>query len=134
MKMLTEMSGRLQDNDWLAGDGWSLAEACLLPYVERLHRMGLAPMWADLPGIAAWYDRVRARPSYERGIAAYPPPRRLRRPPDRARRDPLAGGAARAGRVIACPALERGGAQSGAPVLRCQVPGLCLTAMSRKIG
>jgi glutathione S-transferase len=73
MKMLTEMSGRLQDNDWLAGDGWSLAEACLLPYVERLHRMGLAPMWADLPGIAAWYDRVRARPSYERGIAAYPP-------------------------------------------------------------
>lgn len=73
MRMLTEMSGRLAGNDWLAGHDWSLAEACLLPYVERLNRLGLAPMWDEKPGIAAWYDRVRDRPSYQDGVAAYPP-------------------------------------------------------------
>jgi glutathione S-transferase len=71
-KMLNDMSGRLKGHDWLAGDDWSLAEACLTPYVERLHRLGLAPMWADKPGIGDWYDRVRARPSYARAITAYP--------------------------------------------------------------
>ena len=73
VKMLTEMSGRLEDHDWLAGDDWSLAEACLLPYVERLNRLGLAPLWDDKPGVAAWYDRVRARSSYQDGITAYRP-------------------------------------------------------------
>ncbi len=76
-RVLGEMSGRLDGHDWLAGDAWSLAEACLLPYVERLNRLGLAPLWEDKgagkPGIAAWYDRVRARPSYARAITAYPP-------------------------------------------------------------
>lgn len=72
-KMLTEMSGRLADNDWLAGGLYTIGDICLLPYVERLHRLGLAPMWDDKPGVAAWFDRVRARPSYASAITAYPP-------------------------------------------------------------
>ncbi|MBM3487797.1 MAG: hypothetical protein FJX67_14385 [Alphaproteobacteria bacterium] len=72
-RFLADMETRLAGHDLLAGTDYSLAEACLLPYVERLKRLGLAPMWDRRPGLARWYARASARPSYAAEIAGRPP-------------------------------------------------------------
>jgi glutathione S-transferase len=64
-KMITDMAAALATSPWLAGDSYSLADAGFTPYVNRLDQLQLAPMWADSPRVTDWYDRVRARPSWE---------------------------------------------------------------------
>ncbi|MCY4551135.1 MAG: glutathione S-transferase family protein [Defluviicoccus sp.] len=71
--MLGDMQAALEHGPWLAGQTFSLADACIAPYVERLDRLGLAPMWDGLPRVAAWYDALRARPSYDAAFTAFPP-------------------------------------------------------------
>ena len=73
VKMLDDMQAALERGRWLAGEEFSLADACIAPYVERLDRLGLAPMWHGLPRVAAWYDALRARPSYDAAFTAFPP-------------------------------------------------------------
>jgi glutathione S-transferase len=73
-RMLGEMEAALDGRLWLAGDAYSLAEACLSPYLERLDRLGLSPMWERArPRVADWFDRVRARPSFAAGITDFVP-------------------------------------------------------------
>ena len=45
VNMLNAMQEGLEHGPWLAGDTYSLAEACITPYIERLDWLGLAPMW-----------------------------------------------------------------------------------------
>ena len=42
-----------------------------LPYVLRLDHLGMAPLLSApaRPRLADWYDRVRARPSFETAVA-----------------------------------------------------------------
>ena len=55
---------------WLAGDAISLADLCVLPTIVRMSDIGLENIWAGLPEFGRWYDRMRARPSFEK--AFYP--------------------------------------------------------------
>ena len=55
---------------WLAGDEISLADLCVLPTIVRMSDLRLENIWADLPNLQGWYDRFRARPSFEQ--AFYP--------------------------------------------------------------
>jgi glutathione S-transferase len=48
---------------WLAGEAFSLADIAAVPYVLRLELLRMSRLWDDLPGVAAWYKRVLARPS-----------------------------------------------------------------------
>lgn len=73
VKMLEDMQAGLEERRWLAGETFSLAEACIAPYIERLDRLGLAPMWDRLPRVAAWFESVRARPSYDAAFTSFPP-------------------------------------------------------------
>lgn len=59
-----------EGRDWLAGNAWSLAEACLTPYIVRLDHLQLASMWDQRPRLAAWYARIQAQPSFA-GIRDY---------------------------------------------------------------
>ena len=73
-RALADMEARLAEGPWLAGDMYSLAEACLTPYLERLDRLGLSPMWENgRPHVADWFDRVRARPSFAAAITGFAP-------------------------------------------------------------
>src|SRR6266571_2163845 len=67
-KLLTWMDEALQHAPWLAGDAFSLAEAAVIPYILRLDLLRMAPIWAKRPAVAAWYERVRTRPSFEQAI------------------------------------------------------------------
>lgn len=47
-------------------------DAEIIPYIERVERLGLAGLWESRPRLADWFAHVRARPSFK-GIADYPP-------------------------------------------------------------
>jgi glutathione S-transferase len=73
-RLLADMEAGLENRSWLAGEAYSLAEACLTPYLERLDRLGLSPMWVGgRPRVADWFDRIRERPSYDSAITAFVP-------------------------------------------------------------
>ncbi len=73
--LFKDMEKRLHENTWLAGPDISLADIAAMPYVLRIDHLGLTPMIEDsgLPKLAAWYDRVKARPSFDIGVAKYAP-------------------------------------------------------------
>jgi ganglioside-induced differentiation-associated protein 1 len=60
---------------WLVGDAFSMADIALAPYVNRLAMLGMQPMWQNgrLPHVAAWFDRVQARPSFKPAFIEWMP-------------------------------------------------------------
>ncbi|MFM7144437.1 MAG: glutathione S-transferase family protein [Alphaproteobacteria bacterium] len=50
-----QLSGR----EWMVGDAYSLVEVCYTPFVQFLPLMEVVPP----PGVAAWTERMLARPS-----------------------------------------------------------------------
>lgn len=48
---------------WLAGSAFSLADIAAIPYVLRLDLLRLSRLWEGRPAVAAWYERMRERPS-----------------------------------------------------------------------
>ena len=49
---------------WIMGEQLTVADACYLPTVDRMDDLGLATQWAERPSMAAWYQRIKARPAY----------------------------------------------------------------------
>ena len=68
-----QMEGQLADSTWLTGETFSLADIAMLPYVDSPLHMVSGLWYRRRPRIAAWLDRVRARPSYETAILGFPP-------------------------------------------------------------
>jgi glutathione S-transferase len=66
--LLTDMERALDGSSWLAGDEYSLADAAYTPYLTRLDHLNLLDWITQRPGVASWYERIRARPSYESAI------------------------------------------------------------------
>jgi glutathione S-transferase len=67
-KLLDGIEAAAKNSPYLAGPQWSLADAAATPYVWRLDKLKLARMWNDRPGVLAWYDRVRSRPSFKAAV------------------------------------------------------------------
>ena len=67
-KLLTRIEAAMADGPYIAGKDWSLAEAAATPYVWRLDKLKLARLWDKRPGVAGWYERVRARPSFKAAV------------------------------------------------------------------
>lgn len=73
-KALKQMDAALADGPWLAGETFSLADIGVAPYVNRLHMLNMDAMWqSELPNVADWFDRVRARASFYPGIEEHLP-------------------------------------------------------------
>lgn len=67
--MIENLDLALDKSTWAAGPDYSLADACLTPFIMRLTVFELDRMWADRPRIADWWLRIQARPSYKRLVA-----------------------------------------------------------------
>ena len=78
---LRRMEAQLSRTRWLAGDAISAADLVAHPSIESLLRaaakeaakafdLGLLPLERHYPAIAAWRERIRALPGYDR---TYPP-------------------------------------------------------------
>lgn len=61
--------GQMSDEGWIAGPAYSIADAAMTAYMDRLDRLGLHVLWRDAPRIEAWLATVRDRPSYRLAIA-----------------------------------------------------------------
>jgi glutathione S-transferase len=68
-----QMDGQLADSTWLTGETFSLADIAMLPYVDTPMHLVSALWYRRKPRIARWLERVRARPSYDKAVTAFPP-------------------------------------------------------------
>ena len=66
--LLNRIEAATKEGPFMAGAGYSLADAAATPYVWRLDKLKLARMWEHRPGVAAWYERIRARPSFKAAV------------------------------------------------------------------
>lgn len=78
-KLLDRIEAAMAEGRYLAGPDWSLADAAATPYVWRLDKLKLARLWDRRPAVAAWYDRIRARPSFKAAVEDWLSPADLER-------------------------------------------------------
>jgi glutathione S-transferase len=67
-KLLHWIDDAMKVAPYLAGESFSLADIATIPYVLRLELVRLSRLWNRYPAVAAWWDRVRHRPSVEQAI------------------------------------------------------------------
>lgn len=71
-KLIADMESALTDTGFLAGADYSLADAAVTPYINRLFDMGLLGLWAvSAPGVLKWYSTIRARANFAPAIIDY---------------------------------------------------------------
>jgi glutathione S-transferase len=70
-RYIGQMEQALSASDYLAGDSYSLADVAATPYVNRAHMLGMAGLWAARPHVAAWFDRMRQRPSFDAAVTRW---------------------------------------------------------------
>jgi glutathione S-transferase len=71
-KALADMERELAQQPWLAGQSYSLADAALTPYINRFAMLSLSNMWTQSrPNVTAWFERIKARPSYVAAVSAF---------------------------------------------------------------
>lgn len=71
-KLIGDMQTALADNAFLAGEGYSLADAAVTPYINRLFDMGLLGLWTlSAPSVLKWYSAMRERTNFEAAIIHY---------------------------------------------------------------
>jgi glutathione S-transferase len=68
IQLLDEMEEALQQHEWLAGASYSLADVAFTPYLARLEHLNILQMVGRRGRVADWYDRCKARPSFETAI------------------------------------------------------------------
>ena len=66
--LLDRIDAATKDGAYIAGSSWSLADAAATPYIWRLDKLKLARMWDERPTVAAWYERIRQRPSFKTAV------------------------------------------------------------------
>jgi glutathione S-transferase len=79
-KMIADMDRALADREgpWLVGKAYTLAEVGYAPYVTRLDHLKFLPgMINKRPRVAAWYERMRARKSYQDALTKWFNPKYL---------------------------------------------------------
>jgi len=54
---------------WLMGAGYTLADAAVTPWMLRYDMIKFSEMWADLPHLSAWWERIRERPNYRGAVS-----------------------------------------------------------------
>jgi len=57
--------------DWLEGDVFSLSDVAWMPNIHRFSLMDWP--FENTPYLASWFDRIKARPSYQKGLLDWQP-------------------------------------------------------------
>lgn len=75
LDLFDAMDASLEKGGWLSGSGFGLADAGVLPYVQRLDHLGMGALLTEeaRPGLHDWFARVRERRCYEKAITSWVP-------------------------------------------------------------
>lgn len=68
-KALDVAERELATRPYFAGNAFTLADISWMPYVEYLFPSGMADLVTSRPAVSAWWERVRARPSWKKVTA-----------------------------------------------------------------
>jgi glutathione S-transferase len=79
VKLLKWIEDATERSPWLAGADYSLADIAATPYMVRLEMLRLTRMWDKKSGVALWWERIKARPSYELAITKWLRPQDIAR-------------------------------------------------------
>jgi glutathione S-transferase len=72
--MIVSLNEALAESEFAAGPDYSLADACLTPFIMRLEVFGLQAMWAEHRRVSSWWSAIKQRPSYQRLLEESFPP------------------------------------------------------------
>jgi glutathione S-transferase len=61
---LDVLDRHLSSAPFLAGDAFSLADITWMPFLDYLHAIGEGAPIRERPGVAAWWERLAARPTW----------------------------------------------------------------------
>lgn len=75
-RLIDDFEARLAPGDWLTGPRYSATEAAFASYFVRLEMLHLGFLWRSRPGVAAWFERLKARPSMAEITRWYSPENR----------------------------------------------------------
>lgn len=65
-RTFADMDKALASGPWVSGEEHGIADVALLPYVDRIERLGFEGLWAErTPRIGDWLLRMQDRPSYD---------------------------------------------------------------------
>ena len=56
---------------WICGSHYSLADICVAPILDRVEYLGLIRLWADLPAVGGWNERMKARPAFAKAAPPF---------------------------------------------------------------
>ncbi len=71
-RLFADMDTALANSDYIAGPGYSLADAAATPYANRMRDLKLLPVWIErYPRIEGWLARIEARPSFTAAVTNY---------------------------------------------------------------
>lgn len=72
---LHKMEKTLEQQHWLVGDEFSMADIALAPYVNRLAALAMEGVWSGgrLPRVERWFERVRSRSGFHSGFIEWMP-------------------------------------------------------------
>ena len=63
---LARMETRLENELWMSGEIFGLADIIILPLIDRMEDLSLAHMWTkEFPNVSHWLERSKARASFE---------------------------------------------------------------------
>jgi glutathione S-transferase len=65
---VARMEKALADGPWLVGGQYTIADICIAPLFQRMDDLGLADLWADSPHVSDWFERMKARPAYQKAF------------------------------------------------------------------
>jgi glutathione S-transferase len=65
-RVLDVVEKNVADKPFLAGETFSLADICYMPYVEYLFAGQQGDLITARPGLAGWWERVSSRPSWKK--------------------------------------------------------------------
>ena len=65
---VARMEKALADGPWLVGGQYTIADICIAPLFQRMDDLGLAGLWADSPRVSDWFERMKARPAYQKAF------------------------------------------------------------------
>jgi len=71
LQLYRDMDAAMANHAWLAGSQYSIADAAFTPYVVRLEHLDVLGLIDPTPGVADWYRRIKARPSFEAAIVRW---------------------------------------------------------------
>ena len=70
-KLFTDMEACLEVDPWLAGNTYSLADIAYTPYLTRYDHLQALGVLDKRPHLSDWYERVKERPNYAKGIGEW---------------------------------------------------------------